>query len=197
MRRRDILGLAIAAAAIPAFGARGALALDGVAAQALVQETLDQLIALTREAGTPDEKAPRLRAIIEKVAAVEQIARFAAGPDWRRMSEDQQARYTEAFVAYFSRIYSRRFEGYAEPTVTIDGTTDAGNKGILVRSRFLRNDGPPVSFEWLVSDRTGELKISDIVVEGVSTAITQRNEIEALIGTTGDIDTFIDRLATL
>lgn len=197
MKRRDFLGAAAAGMVLGLSGHGPAWAVDADTARALVQGTLDELSALARSGASVEEKAAMLQSIIERNAAVEQVARFAAGPSWRSMSADQQARYTEAFVGYFSRIYSRRFDGYAEPTVTIDSVLDAGSKGMLVRSRFIRPDGPPVSFEWLVTDRTGEPRIADIVVEGVSTAITQRNEISGLINSIGDIDKVIERLASL
>lgn len=194
MRRRDFLATGGGSAAALLLGGRTALALDSEAAQAHVRATLDEVLALVRESGTAEEKAPRLREIVERRAALPQMARFAAGVEWRSMSDDQKARYSDAFAGYFSRIYARRFEGYEEPTVTVDGTVDAGNKGILVKSRFLRSDGPPVAFEWLVSDRSGEVLIADIVVEGVSTVVTQRNEITAMIAASPSIDAFIDKL---
>ena len=197
MRKRDFLttGAGIAAALMLAPGA--ALALVADEAEAHVQATVDELLALVREPGTAEEKAPRLREIVERRAALAQMARFSAGIEWRSMTEDQRARYSDAFAGYFARIYARRFETYGEPTVTIDGTVDAGSKGILVKSRFLRTDGPPVFFEWLVTDRTGTILIADIVIEGVSTVVTQRNEITALISASADIDAFIDKLNTI
>lgn len=197
MLRREFLMTTAAAAAIALAGPRAALALDAGAAEAHVQATLDEILALVAMQGDADSKAPRLREIVERRAALTQIARFSAGVAWRDMTPDQQTRYTDAFANYFSRIYARRFQGYADPTVTIDGTVDAGDKGILVKSRFLRSDGPPVFFEWLVTDRTGEARIADIIVEGVSTVVTQRNEISALISSSSDMESFIDRLNSI
>ncbi len=193
MDRRIFLGSAFAAGiglGLP----RTALALDEGTARQFVEGTIAEVVELARAPGGAEEKAPQLREIMERRAAVSQLARFSAGRDWRVMTPDQQERYIDSFSRYFARIYSRRFQGYTDIEVTVDGTLDAGDKGILVKSSILRSDGPPVLFEWLVTDRTGAPLIADIIVEGVSTAVTQRNEIGAMIAGSPDIEAFLTKL---
>jgi len=87
-------GLALALAAAPA----AAPALSPEEARAHVRAAVDAVLGLVRGGGSTAQKAAGLRDILERFAALPQIARFAAGRAWRDMSEAQQARYTEAFA---------------------------------------------------------------------------------------------------
>lgn len=195
MLRRDLFRMAAMGAAAATLPSRS-WALSGAEAEAFVRATVDEVLQLAEAPGDPASKAPQLQQIMERRAAVDQLARFAAGPAWRRMNDGQKTRYLAAFSGYFARLYSRRFGDIENPTVTIDGSRDVGAKGVLVLSRFVPTRGEQVKFEWLVSDRTGDTLVSDIIVEGVSTAVTQQKEIAALVASSSSIDAFIDRLET-
>ncbi|MEO0821255.1 MAG: ABC transporter substrate-binding protein [Pseudomonadota bacterium] len=161
-------------------GAGPAWALDAAAAKAHVQSSVDEVLALMAAGGDSGGRAERFRAILENRAAMPQIARFAAGRVWREMSADQQARYSDAFAHYISTVYARRFQEYSGQAVQLGAVSDQGKRGLSVASLV---DGPnqtKVKVDWLVSDRPGRTVIADIVIEGVSLLISQREEIAAI-----------------
>jgi phospholipid transport system substrate-binding protein len=176
--------------------------LDEAAAAGHVRATIDQVLALVAEGGSTDSKAPALLAIMRSRAAMPQIARFAAGVVWRDMNEDQQKRFIDAFENFLAVVYARRFQEYSggvvqgADTYEIDGVADAGKKGLLVKSRIARPDGAPVQVDWLVTDKPGRVVIADIVIEGVSLLITQREEIGAMFESRGgDVEKLIAALS--
>lgn len=173
-----------------------AAALDGDAAKAHVRTTVDEVLALVRSPGEPSSKAAALRSILEQRAAMPQIARFAAGTLWRDMSDAQQKAFVDAFSHYLSTIYARRFQEYSGQEVVLGVTSDRGRRGIEVESTVTGGGEPPVAVSWLVSDRPGRVVLADIVIEGVSLLITQRDEITALVGQKGGIDGLIAFLAS-
>lgn len=194
---RRTLGLSLlAASGLPLV--RPALALQADAALSHVDGTIDEILALIVENRPRDEIAVQLRRILEQRTALPQLARFTAGHFWRAMSDTQRARFTEAFSRYVAFIYAghfRRFEGPVEDlraSIHILRAEDAGAKGILVRSEIRPNGQPPISVDWLVSDRSGRVAVSDLIVEGISLAITQREIIGAMLEARhGDIDLLI------
>ena len=198
MLRRGALGLFAAALLAP----RGARALTTDEAGAFVEETIEEVAELLEAPGDQASKAEKLRAIMEKRAAMPQIARFVAGTAWRGMSEDQQARFVDAFTGFISAIYARRFDEYAgeagqDNLFTLGRVTDAGRKGILVRTSINRVDEAPVLVDWLVTDRPGRTVIADIIIEGVSLLVTQREEIGAMLeARQGNMDKLIEHLAS-
>jgi phospholipid transport system substrate-binding protein len=198
MLRRVVLG----AAAAMTIGIVPARALDEAAATDHVRATIDQVLALVAEEGSSESKAPALLAIMRSRAAMPEIARFAAGVVWRDMNDDQKKRFTEAFERFLAVVYARRFQEYSggvtqgADTYSVDGAADAGKKGLLVKTRIARPDGAPVLVEWLVTDQPGRVVIADIVLEGVSLLITQREEIGAMFEARGgDVEKLISALS--
>lgn len=163
-----------------------------------VQKTLNDIVKLLRQSGNGESRAPQLQNIMETRANVPLLARFSAGRAWREMSKSQQTSYTQAFSRYIAVTYSRRFDEYAgDPKVSIGRAIDAGKKGFLVESPISSGDSEPIAVEWLVSDRGGRVEIVDLVIEGISMAATQREEINAMLDRrNGDVDKLIAHLNT-
>lgn len=191
LTRRQLLASLAATGAFA--GAGRAFALTEGEARALVEVTIRELKVLLREPGTGRSRAEQLRAIMETRANVPLLARFVAGRTWREMSDDQQQRFTAAYSKFLAITYSRRFDEYSgDPNINLGRTIDAGRKGMLVESPITPPSGPPIAVEWLVSDRGGKVEIVDIVIEGISMAATQRDEIGAMIDKRGgDVEALI------
>lgn len=162
-------------------------ALQPQAARRHVEATIDEIIRLIVDNPPRAETAQRLLDIVERRASVAAIARFAAGRAWRTMTEAQQAAFTRAFSHRLANVYAGYFRHYDGDVselrrhVRILGTADAGAKGVLVQTEIVPDDGRPVSIDWLVSDRTGRIAVADLIVEGVSMAITQREIVGSML----------------
>ncbi|MEM8989325.1 MAG: ABC transporter substrate-binding protein [Pseudomonadota bacterium] len=184
-RRIFLTGIGAAAMAAIGFVPAPALALSGDEAKAHVEAVVEEVLALVRSDGSTGEKADRLGTVMEKRAAMPQIARFAAGRAWRDMSEAQQDRYVPAFTRFVSTMYARRFQDYSGETVTVLDAVDAGKKGFLVKSSVTQAGGAPVNVEWLITDRPGRTVLADIIIEGISLLTTQREEISGMLESRG------------
>jgi phospholipid transport system substrate-binding protein len=202
--RRDLLNrtaLAVIAGAIAGLAPALSHALSEDEATAHVRSTIEEIMALVDSPGDRASKAPRLLAIMEHRAAMPQIARFAAGIAWRGMSEAQQTRFVAAFGKFISEIYAGRFQEYAGgrgagEAFKMGRVTDAGRKGMLVKTSIIRTGEAPVVVEWLVTDRPGRIVIADFVIEGVSMLITEREEIGSMLEARGgNMDKLIADLA--
>ncbi|MGF1445630.1 MAG: phospholipid-binding protein MlaC [Pikeienuella sp.] len=186
-----------AAIALPAVAfLRPAWALTPDDARGHVRAAIDEVLALAAQPGAPAQKAGPLQALLERYAAMDAIARFAAGLAWREMSPDQQTRYTEAFKSFISKVYARRFTEYSGQSVTVTGVEDAGRRGLRVLSRVSQTEAAPIAVAWMVTDRPGRVLISDIIIEEVSLIVTQREEIGAMLSSRGgDVERLISDLA--
>jgi phospholipid transport system substrate-binding protein len=73
---------------------------------------------------------------------------------------------------------------------------DAGRKGMLVKTTIQRSGEAPVGVEWLVTDQPGQALIADIIIEGVSLLVTQREEIGGMLeARQGDVEKLITDLS--
>jgi phospholipid transport system substrate-binding protein len=183
-----LLGLSLALGALPA------RALTDEEAKSFVRGTVDEVLALVRSDASPSEKADRFEAIMERRGAMPQIAKFAAGRIWREMDESQREAFTDAFAHWLAVTYSRRFQEYSGQEIEIETTRDAGNRGTEVVTRVVGGDQQPVRVVWLVSDRPGRTVLADLIIEGVSMLITQREEVSAMHASQGGVDGLIEKL---
>jgi phospholipid transport system substrate-binding protein len=198
--RRNVLsqmGLAVISGAMFGLTPEQSHALAADQATTHVQTIVNEVSALLDSSDDSTAKAIRLRQIMEQRAAMPQIARFAAGTAWRGMNADQQTRFVDAFSKFISTIYFGRFQEYVSVGMSVESfkigrVIDAGRKGMLVKTNILQNGKAPVSVEWLVTDQPGRVLIADIVVEGISLLVTQREEIGGMLEARhGDVERLI------
>lgn len=173
-------------------------ALEADVAQAHVDATLDEILRLVVASRPRDETAAALRRIIEERTAFPQLARFTAGGYWQEMSDEQRQRFTDTLLRYVAHSYAgyfRAFDGKVEDlrgAVHFLGADDVGEKGVLVRSEIRPIGQVGLSIDWLVSDRSSKVAISDLVVGGISMAVTHRELVRAMLLTRrGDVDRLI------
>jgi phospholipid transport system substrate-binding protein len=79
------------------------------------------------------------------------------------------------------QTYSARFSQYSGQTLRVVGRRPVGKNDTIVKTQLIRPQGAPVRIEWRVRDLKHKFLIIDIIVEGVSMAITQRDEFSSVI----------------
>ena len=141
------------------------------------------------------QRQQRLRDLLREGLAVKGIGRFVLGRYWRGASEAQRKRYLKLFEAYLLYSYGSRFQQYSGETIRIVGEKGDTGKGRLVISEVVRGDGSTLRVQWRVRQAKSRLMIVDVVVEGVSMAITQRSEMAAVIQQKrGNLDALLDEI---
>lgn len=172
MKRLAVLSLAL----VLLLAGRPALADDP--AQALVRSMSDEVIVLLRNDGLArPERREGLRSLFTKYMDLPFVGRFVLGRHWRPLDEKTKARFIDVFQEYVVNVYAKRLENYSGETIFVNGSRAVNDKDTLVASEIRRQSGPPVALEW----RIRESKVIDVTVEGVSMAISQRDEFAAFL----------------
>ena len=109
------------------------------------------------------------------------IGRFVLGRHWRRATRDEIRAFEPLFAEYVVTTYATRLVRYQIDTLKVGEVRDDGHGGTVVTSEIVRREGAPARIEWRVRGRPGNYKIIDVVVEGISMAITQRSEFASVI----------------
>jgi phospholipid transport system substrate-binding protein len=114
------------------------------------------------------------------------IGRFVLGPHWRAASEQQLNEYVRLFEAFVVQSYAERLGEYAGERLEVKKARIVGSNGdVMVSSAIVRPSGPPVRVDWRVRALGNGHKIVDVIVEGVSMLITQRDEFASVIRASG------------
>ena len=110
------------------------------------------------------------------------IARFSLGRYWKTSSEAEKDEYLKLFEDMIVEVYSRRFNDYNGQVMEITSSRAMGKSDAIVKSILMPDDSPKVKVDWRVrKKKSGEYKVIDIIVEGVSMSLTQRSDFASVI----------------
>ncbi|MSO72242.1 MAG: ABC transporter substrate-binding protein [Rhodospirillaceae bacterium] len=140
------------------------------------------------------EKQQRFRTVFKKYFDLPGIGRFVLARYWRAASPEEQARFTTLFEDVVVYTWSRRFSEYNGQTLQVSGTQTDGPEGTLVKSTIIGNNNSHFGVDWRLRKRPEGFKVLDIVVEGVSMAITYRQDYATVISQTGSFAGLLDRM---
>lgn len=191
--RRSFLALAAAVAALPLSAYAQATA---VGADAFIR-TLggDAIHMLSDKSLDPSQRESEFRRLLTAGFDVDEISRFVLGRFWRQASDAQKAEYRRLFEDYVVKAYATRLGDYSGETFAVREQRPAEEGDVVVLSEIDRPNGPPIHVDWRCRKAGDSFKIVDVVVEGVSMAITQRQEFAAVIQNGGgNVAVLIDQL---
>ena len=165
---------------------RGSLAGDDEDAAQFVRSFGDQAIAMLSDPVlAPEDREREFRRLLTDGFHLELIGRFVLGRHWRRASDEERAEFQRLFEDYVVASYAQQLANYAGEQLVIQRGQVKGERGALVSSQITRPQGDPIQVEWRLR-RAGEgWRIIDVVVEGISMAVTHRSEFSSVIGSHG------------
>ena len=140
--------------------------------------------SLTNKEVTQAKREVLFRKILHQTFDLRLIARFALGRFWRRASRAQQKEYVTLFEDFIVKAYAARFADYKGENFIVGKVRNINDRDDLVQSEVVLENGRKILVHWRV--RNGKsLKIIDVLVEGVSMGITQRDQFAAIINQNG------------
>jgi phospholipid transport system substrate-binding protein len=148
---------------------------------ALISNLGSRALQVLGKNATEAQRVARFRELLREDFDVPGIARFVLGRYWKVATEEQQAEFVKLFEDYVALAYSTRLAEYTGETFKVVGSRPDAD-GAIVTSQILRPAGtPPVKVDWRLTGRNGVYKISDVSVDGISMAVTQRSEFASVI----------------
>lgn len=162
----------------------------------LVRSLADSAIeVLSEDSLEPEAREARLRQLLTANFDVERISRFVLGKHWKTATDVERAEYRRLFEDYILIFYGVRLENYSGETLKIGGAQLDGDNGAVVSSEVGGPAGSLARVDWRLRRSSERWHIVDLVVEGVSLAITLRSEFDSVIrGSGGDIEGLLVKL---
>jgi phospholipid transport system substrate-binding protein len=148
---------------------------------ALISNLGSRALEVLGKDATQAQRVARFRELLREDFDVPGIARFVLGRYWNTATEEQRAEYVKLFEDYIALAYSTRLAEYTGEKFKVTGSRPDAD-GAIVSSQIIRPTGaPPVKVDWRLTGRNGIYKISDVSVDGISMAVTQRSEFASVI----------------
>jgi phospholipid transport system substrate-binding protein len=176
--------IAIGVAATFLVQASGAQAqLDVSSAQSFVADGISKAFEILRSKElSEDQQVERLHALLRSNFDVRAIGLFSLGPYGRSITPAQQAAYLAALEDFAVNAYVRRLVTFA-PTfangpgnlLKVTGAFGTGKNDVIVTSEIERKSDKPIPVQWRVRKRNDKLYIIDVIIFGVSQALTYKD----------------------
>jgi phospholipid transport system substrate-binding protein len=142
---------------------------------AFVRKFADELIGIVNGAQDAAAKKTALGPVIDRNVDVDAIARFCLGRFWASATAAQRQKYTALFHQVLLNNISGHLGEYQGVSFTMEGEHAQGDD-ILVGTVINRPNAPAANVQWVISRESGSPRVVDVVAEGTSLRLTQRQD---------------------
>ncbi|TDP46401.1 ABC-type transporter MlaC component [Zavarzinia compransoris] len=144
---------------------------------------------------TPDQRREKFRTFLMAALDVKAIGQYVCGSYWAKAGDDQRTRFYAVFEGALLRTYIDLLDDYSGQSVDVSEAKAAGDIMVVTTSVTGGSSQDTRSLDWEVLESGRTLKLFDIVVDGVSTTDTTREDYLAVLRQAGgDLDALIARL---
>lgn len=165
-------------------------------AEAFMTDIGNKVITLlTDKSISTQERASQFQSILETKFNIKSIGKFVLGRYWKQSSQEQREKFLSLFKAATVASYAARFKDYTSEKFEVIGSRPEKDGGTTVLTRIVRPNGQAILIDWKIFEKNNELKIYDVILEGISMSITQRSEYSSVIQHGGGkVEALIDAL---
>ncbi|HZB92228.1 MAG TPA: ABC transporter substrate-binding protein [Stellaceae bacterium] len=164
-------------------------------AGSFIAQTADKVLKLARNTTISDAELKRqLHVVADQDFDAPRIAQFVLGRYWRTASDAQRQQFVAAFENYMVQVYASRFRQYSGAQFKVVGDREQSN-GAMVTTEIERANEEPARVIWQLAKTPNGYKITDVSIEGISQAVTYRQEFQSVIEqNNGEISALIQQL---
>ncbi len=132
----------------------------------------------------PEARLSALRDLIQSGFDLDVTAQLVLGKFWRHATREQRTRFRDLFARYLLNTYVRQLSSYRVETLVVIACNRIGQGDFLVQTRIHRRSDI-ADASWRVRAGAGGYKIIDVVMDGISLALTHRGEFASVISRQG------------
>jgi phospholipid transport system substrate-binding protein len=131
------------------------------------------------------QRVLRFRGMLTEAFDVPAIGRFVLGRYWRVASDAEKAEYLKLFEDFIVQTYVHRFNDFAGAQLRVLQTRTVQESEVIATIEAALPGKPPARFDVRMRREANAFKIFDVVVEGISMSVTQRDDFAAVIQRSG------------
>jgi phospholipid transport system substrate-binding protein len=162
-----------------------------------VQSTVNRAAKTLGGNLTKEERIKKLKIIASETVDIKGIGYYTLGAHRKDLNDKQIKKYNDLFEQYFLKSFSSRLAEYSNPEIDVKSKKKINEKYTMVSSILVATEQrPKVKIDWRIYTKDPEnLKIRDLIIEGLSLARTQREEFSSIIQSNdGDINALFSSL---
>jgi phospholipid transport system substrate-binding protein len=145
----------------------------------------DAISSLTGSTLNPHDRETRFRALLVAHFDMLGISKFVLARYWKIATPDQQTEFQKLLEDLLTQSYAKTFAQYAGEKFKVTGTHGNDDGSTMVNSSVDRPNGDVIRLDWRVDDQSGTMRITDLLVEGISLRTTHRSDFASAIQSNG------------
>ena len=156
-----------------------------------VQSTVNRAAKTLGGNLTKEERIKKLKIIASETVDIKGIGYYTLGAYRKDLNNKQIKKYNDLFEQYFLKSFSSRLAEYSNPEIDVKSKKKINENYTMVSSILVATEQrPEVKIDWRIYTKNPEnLKIRDLIIEGLSLVRTQREEFSSIIQSNdGDIN---------
>lgn len=138
-------------------------------------------ISVLQNGDTAAAKQEQFRQLFRQYFDVEACARSALGTYWRTATTLQRQEFVELYEDYVVVSYSTALRALGGASFEVLGS-QSDREGVIVSSRVqINGGGAPIRIDWRLNPINHGYKVTDVIVNVISTASTQHSDLVSVI----------------
>jgi phospholipid transport system substrate-binding protein len=130
---------------------------------------------------SPKQRESNFRKLYLNTFDNEYISKFVLGRHWNKIDNQTKKTFTKSFNDYLIMVYAPKFRGWSGQFKTLNSEF-RDNMYVVSMSLVSGEKAPTLKLDWrMYIAKTGEFRILDVNIDGVSMLVTQRAEFSSVI----------------
>jgi phospholipid transport system substrate-binding protein len=161
--------------------------LQGYAATPMetIETGVNKVIGKLSEPGFKDQakdvQISQLSELINTIFDFKELSRRTLGREWKKMSAGQQEEFVKLFRELLQSVYADRLLAYSDQKIIFDKETMLKKGRAEVQSYLQTSDGKKIPLFYRLTDKSGEWRVYDVIIEGVSMVKNYRTQFREIL----------------
>ena len=179
--KRPITGLILTIVVFVMVPLQGYAATPKETVEAGVNNLLKTLGEPNFKAKPKDERIANISKEIETVFDFKELSRRTLGREWKKMNAEQQKEFVGLFRELLQGVYADRLLAYTDQKVVFDNEKELKKGRVEVQSNIVLSDGRKIPIFYRLTNKSGQWKVYDLIIEGVSLVKNYRTQFREII----------------
>ncbi len=128
-----------------------------------------------------DVKITEIGNIIGEVFDFTELSKRTLGREWKKMNAGQQKEFVGLFRQLLQGVYADRLLAYTDQKIVFDKEKALKKDRAEVQSNIVLSDGRKVPIFYRLTNKSGQWKVYDLIIEGVSLVKNYRTQFREII----------------
>ena len=146
-----------------------------------VNKVIKALSDPTFKAKPKDAKVTEIGNIIGEVFDFTELSKRTLGREWKKMKPEQQKEFVELFRQLLQGVYADRLLAYEDEKIEFGKEIELKKGRAEVQSNIVLSDGTKVPIFYRLTNKSGDWKTYDLILEGVSLVKNYRSQFREII----------------